>query len=410
MKYLNYIILALLVVFCTSCQKSTEPIENDKPPPGLQKDIPWPSLADSPWPMHHGDPQSTGRSKYPGPMAGTIDWYVDSLYTYSGVSIGADKTIYFVSAGPPLLKGLFAVRPDGSTKWIIEEVASKFSETTPLVASDGTIYAAANTLYAINPDGMIKWKFNQPITIWQEGINIGLDGTVYFVSGSIVSIPAINAVNPDGSLKWKLEYPDLNASASSGIAFSPDGKTIYLPCTGPSLIAVDVENQNIKWIFGESWLLGTVTVDCQGHIYFQSQVDSINSGKASLFCLNPDGSVRWSFAHNNPRFRPTSCAEGTIDKNGNYYFAFDTLYSVDYDGNLRWKLGLADFSGGPLVCDINGNVYLPFGSSGYLAVSSDGDIIWQLYIDGWNGMSIALGLDQRMYIPTWKSEYVYSIK
>ncbi len=88
MKRLNYILLALLVVFCTNCERSTEPIENDKPPPGFQEDIPWPSLADSPWQMYHGDPQSTGRSKYPGPISGTIDWFVDSLYTYSGISIG----------------------------------------------------------------------------------------------------------------------------------------------------------------------------------------------------------------------------------------------------------------------------------------------------------------------------------
>jgi hypothetical protein len=32
-----------------------------------QVDIPWPSLADSPWPTTRGDAQATGRSKYIGP-------------------------------------------------------------------------------------------------------------------------------------------------------------------------------------------------------------------------------------------------------------------------------------------------------------------------------------------------------
>jgi hypothetical protein len=404
--------MTIPAIFFMQCEKSTEPIEKETSIRGYQTEIPWPSLADSPWPMHHGDPQSTARSKYPGPMVGTIDWYIDSLYTYTGVSIGADNTIYFVSAGwPPLLNGLFAVRPDGRTKWMIEGFSSGWSQTTPLVASDGTIYAAAINLYAISPDGKIKWEYDPPNgALWQQGINIGLDGTIYFVCGSNESIPTIYALNPDGSLKWMLEYTYLNWSESTSITFSPDGKTIYLPCWGSSLIAVDVESQSVKWTFGDSYLRGTVTVDCQGHIYLPSRIDSINSGKTSIFSLYPDGSVRWSFPFNYTSVRQELYAGGTIDKNGNYYFAFDTLYSVDYDGNLRWKLGTKEWFGSPIVCDINGDLYLPFGPWGYVAVSSEGDIIWQLEELGFNGLSIAIGIDQRLYIPTWKSDFVYAIK
>ena len=383
MKCFGYVLLALLVMFCTSCQKSTEPIENDKLPPGYQEDIPWPSLADSPWPMNHGDPQSTGRSKYPGPMAGIIEWSIDSLDVTCGVSIGYDQTVYFNSAG--LLIGLFAANPDGSIKWRLEEVITNAEvSTTPLVAADETIYTGGGTLgrlFSVNSNGTIKWEFKTEGFVYLVGMNIGLDGTIYFVSGWQGGVPILYAVNPDGSLKWSLENPDFNYSGRSGISFSPDGKTLYLPGTGPSVFAIDVENQHIKWTFGEIWLSGSVLEDSEGHLYFQSQVDSINSGKASLFSLNPDGSVRWSFAHDNPRFSIHSHISGTMDKNGNYYFALDTLYSVDYRGNLRWKLGLENVSGEPLTCDINGVVYVPLwiGIS-MAAVSSEGDTlkIWEV--------------------------------
>ena len=78
----------LFLISWSSCRKSTEPIGTEKPPPGFQENIPWPSLADSPWPMADHDPQSTGRSNLKGPITNTIDWeYSDRLDLYSGFSV-----------------------------------------------------------------------------------------------------------------------------------------------------------------------------------------------------------------------------------------------------------------------------------------------------------------------------------
>lgn len=415
MKCLGYVLLALFVMFCTNCQKSTEPGENDKPPPGYQEDILWPSLADSPWPMYHGDPQSTGRSKFPGPMAGVIEWTIDSLDVVSGVSIGYDQTVHFNSSG--YRYGLIAANPDGSIKWNLEEVISNTEvATTPMISADGTIYIGGglqNRLFAVNSDGTLKWEFETNGFVYHVGMNIGLDGTIYFVSGSWQDVvPTLYAVNPDGTLKWTLQNPDFNYSVRIGISFSPDGKTLYLPGIGPSVFAINVESQSIKWTFGEILIHGSVLVDSEGHLYFQSQVESINSGKASLFCLNPDGSIRWSFAHDNPEFSFALMADGTMDKNGNYYFALDTLYSLDYSGNLRWKLGLERESNEPLTCDINGVVYLPLRVGNAMsAVSSEGEMIWQidLPITVTMGQSPALGSDQRMFLASFKNQFVYAI-
>jgi outer membrane protein assembly factor BamB len=407
------------MMFFTCCKKSTEPIGNDKPPPGYQEDIPWPSLADSPWPMYHGDPQSTGRSKYPGPIAGVIEWTMDSLWVKSGVSIGYDHTIHFNSGG--IIHGLIAANPDGSIKWNLGEVVTnKDAVSTPLVASDGTIYIGSglgDKLYAVNSDGTLKWELSIGGNVFTVGMNIGLDGKIYTISGLdfFEGIPALNAINPDGSLDWRMENPDFNYDLDKriGLSFSPDGKTLFVPGKGPSVFAIDVESQTIKWTFGEIGIRGSVLVDSQGHLYFQSQTESINGGKVSLFCLNPDGSVRWSFAHDNPNFSKWHMADGTMDKDGNYYFALDTLYSLDYDGNLRWKLGFERESGEPLTCDINGTVYLPLRVGAYMAaVSSEGDIIWQVDFtdNALMGQSPAIGNDQRMYVASYDREFVYAIR
>lgn len=39
-----------------------------------QVKIPWPSLADSPWPILRGDMQGTGRSEYIGPRTNNVIW------------------------------------------------------------------------------------------------------------------------------------------------------------------------------------------------------------------------------------------------------------------------------------------------------------------------------------------------
>lgn len=58
-----FILLGVITVFLFNrCDKSVDPVIDSSIVP--QYDIVWESLADSPWPMFHHDPQSTGRSKY----------------------------------------------------------------------------------------------------------------------------------------------------------------------------------------------------------------------------------------------------------------------------------------------------------------------------------------------------------
>ena len=410
MKYFYFLLLTFLFSITGCKDEGTKPQEFS---PGYQQDIPWPSLADSPWPMNHHDPQSTGRSKYAGPISGIINWEIDSVYMKSGISIGPDSTIYFVSI---IRKGLFAVRPDGSIKWILKDVVDNSEVyTTPLIARDGTIYIGGGLngkLYAVNPDGKIKWELQTPAFIYHVGLNIGKDGTIYLLSGSPQTTAKLIAISPNGTIDWYFENPNINYGSSGGTAISPDGKTIYIPGIGPSLFAVDLETHLLKWSFGQSRYQSIPTVNSEGDIYLLAKSDTVNSGKTSLYCLYPDGTIKWSFIHQ--QFINAVFLEGTLDKYGNFYFASDTLFSLDYNGKLRWKLSLNNGSGGFLINDVNGNIYLNVDFSyplKYYAVDNNGNLLWIADLGNqFGGFSSAIGTNKIIYIPTLKSEKVFSIK
>jgi hypothetical protein len=412
-------LLVFLVMFYTSCEKSTNPTDNDKPPPGFQEDIPWPSLADSPWPMYHGDPQSSGRSILSGPMTGEIEWVIDSVYIKSGTSVGPDSTIYFINLVPPTPSGLIAVNPNGSIKWINEEVVTNPDvHTTPLITADNNIIIGGGqdrTIYALNSDGLVKWKYVADSHIYFGGLNIDLNGNIYFVARD----QNLYVISKNGTLITKIYNPDFVWAEYAGTGFSPDGSTIYVPGYGPTVFAVDVKTYIIKWSFGEVRLWGSPVVNSQGHIYIHSKLEDLNEGKASLYCINADGTIRWSYPHNNPFFdEPISYLEGTIDKMGNYYFGFDSLYSVDFNGKLNWKISLNGYLEFPLVSDNNSNIYykLDDRKGGYINrfVSTDmsGNSNWQINIDPgqFGGYSPAIGFNQELYIPTYKSTLFYRIK
>ncbi|MBU1096643.1 MAG: PQQ-binding-like beta-propeller repeat protein [Bacteroidetes bacterium] len=411
-----YFILSTLYLFSCGPNEPGDPPEL-VPIPGYQHDIPWPSLADSPWPMEHGNPQSTGRSKYPGPDIGEIEFQLKGVNITSGISIGADSTIYFLSNYPN--NGLYAVSPTGKIKWINREIVNNQDMVaTPIISSTGTIYITggeSNNLYAINSSGTVKWIYNANNSIYFRGISIGIDGTIYFVDRT----QFLYAINDYGELKWKIYNENFGYGFTSGIVFSTDGSTLYVTGRNPTLFAIDIMSHEITWSFGNFYGNSLPIINSQNLIYIHSIVDSINGGTASLFCLNPNGSIKWSYPHGNKHFfEPNSYYEGTIDNYGNYYFTFDSLYSIDYDGMLRWKTNLKGYHQSPLVCDKNNNIYLSIEDENrisidrYVSIDFMGNIRWILNSppDLENGFSPAIGFNNDIYFPPYKSNSLIKIK
>src|SRR3990172_9720299 len=193
-----------LLLLIMSCKDN--PTDSGEPPkpPGYQEDIPWPSLADSPWPMSHGNPQLNGRATTIGPKLGVLDWKTEFSTTEplgdTFLSpILRDSTVYFVSYKDvgENESHLYALNINsGIIEWSFQ--LENFKNTSPpITVTNNTIYVADwnSNLYAVSKSGEQLWKVVLPSPI-RSSMNIGKDGTLYGFAGSGV----VYAIK-DGTIK-----------------------------------------------------------------------------------------------------------------------------------------------------------------------------------------------------------------
>ena len=374
----------------------------------IQTDIEWPTLANSDWPMIKHDPQFTGRSPYKGPQSPTIIWTVDMKDgIFSGPIIGVDDNLYFGSYfQDPLLQGVsdyfYCYSPEGNFKWVYKLGTSRPPQSGILIDSSNTIYFGSldKNFYAINPDGTLKWKYETSNLIVELAMpNIDKEGRIYITN----YLGELYAFNPDGTLNWSVKYE--NGFFQNSPVFSPDGNTIYIAGRDSNIFALNLDS-TLKWKFSVTATDKAPLVDSNGYIYFDSGYN--------LYCLLPDGSVRWIFND----FVMGSFSMPTIDKNGNIYaIGFELtsqgvenlLISVNYDGNLNWKYNFdfiePDDYWQPLICDNEGTVYVgsTFGHY-YYAISSDGQLKWKLPLNDYQVDNTgAISKDGTLYLGVHKS-------
>ncbi len=405
----------LLLLLILSCKES--PITPNEPikPPGYQEDVPWPSLADSPWPTNHGDMQRTGRSKYSGPQQGVIYARVPVSATemQTGIAFGNDSVFYFGTSYPGKL---VAAKLDGSILWEFRSGAMEFM-TTPLIDASGTIYVSDGVfIYAVNPDSSLKWKLKTTQDVRNIGLTLGKDGTLYAIENGSV----LDAIKTDGTFLWQIQDNSFGVGSRINLVFSPDGNTLYIPgnrigSEKITLLAFDLKSKTVKWKFGSELLENGPMVDSQGNIYVLVNDDTLDHSIANFYCIDPSGNVKWKYQSYGSYLY---LIDPTIDKNGNIYFATDSLYALAYNGSLRWKMDLDNsYNYSPLVCDNLGNIYIGMNVDLYsgtlMSVSKDGLIKWTIPVnDAWSlgGYSPAITKNGVIVYPTSKSQNLYLIK
>lgn len=400
--------IKLLLITCPILFSSFECSDSITNPPeyseGYQFDIPWPSLADSPWPMYRGNPQSTGRSKENLNIQGILEWeYINpGGQLNSSIVINKDSNIYVpFYYGSGNWGGVHVIGKDGNLEYKVD--TNYFCGTTPIVAADGSFYnwSQSHGITCYNPDKTLKWFYPINSTARTSNLNIGLDGTIYFLDSH-----TLYALGKNGVLKWSLYDERFSMWPYAITTFSPDGKTLYVPgeLNEAAIHAVDISNRGIKWSFGQGNFEWNV-VDSYGNIYVSTKVDSINSGRVGLFAINSDGTIRW-YNENKP------VKQITIDRYGNTYFIADSLYSLDYSGKLRWKREYLPISA-PLTCDNSGNVYIIYlitiNEFHLMKINDNGETIFDITLNKDSGDSPALG-NNRIFIPSGKKDVIYSIK
>jgi outer membrane protein assembly factor BamB len=153
---------------------------------------------------------------------GSIKWRYPSAASFrSSPAIGSDGTIYFVNYDYHLV----ALNPDGTLKWSSPDSLGQFSvELSPVIGSEGTIYCGGYlNFFAINPDGTVKWGI---IAGSSTTPLIASDETIYF-GGNVDNADGLYALNLDGTVKWA--YLIKNSWVTNSPTIGVDG-TIYFGC------------------------------------------------------------------------------------------------------------------------------------------------------------------------------------
>lgn len=317
-----------------------------------QEQIYWPSLADSPWPMHMHDPQHTGRSQYSGPAEGIVEWTLDL-----GKEVFANPIIDV--SGNIIVSGemfdkvtVYSITPSGTINWS-KRFNDAHESSSALATPDSLIYLNIGTdLTQMDLNGNVNWQYPfKRAEIYESRLtpNISMDGKHIFVSGYD---SALYAINKDGTLHWK--YSVAPHPSYGEATLSPDGETIYFTSQARALHAVNRDGTE-KWqvVLSSVTSSGNVVspiVDNQGRIYLYSY--------QTLYCINPDGTIEWE--NEELEYFGIGANGCTISSNGTINVAMlNSFYAFDFSGELLWKrLDLDDLFANLPVVDIDSNVHL----------------------------------------------------
>jgi len=373
-----FLLSSFILSFIISCD-STDPKPPEKPP-GYQEDIPWPSLADSPWPIYRGDPQNTNRSKF-NSVKGLLDWKIDSIYIWSGITLDENDNLYFVGQS-----GLYSYNPDGSLRWIYEYQTTD-GEPTPLITSTGKVICAKTRfpgpyIYALDLDGNFLWRIDG-YSLVNESFTISKDGLLYGIVFDEEFV--LIEIDLEGTITWR-SAANLFSPGIRSLAFSPDGEILYCS-TGfqnEKLIAFSIRSKNIVWEYNGNVRFG-VSVNNSGELFFHS-FDSIN--EVNLVALNSDGTEKWkkdiSVNSDYEAFKGVA-----IDYFGNIYSKSEDTENPDgsiakftSEGSIEWIKNAVGFRD-RITIDRNCNIYFTqslFPEVNVSSLKSSGDLIWSVKI------------------------------
>ena len=400
----NFLLLILFanLLLLTACEDEvTQPTPK---PPGYQEDIPWPSLANSPWPIYRADPQNTGRSKYIGPGIGEIIKEIKAVNLESCPIISNDSLLLFATSWPC---SLFAYKNYDS---LYSELIGFDDHTTPVIDNQNNLYIFSEPdLIKINSTGEILWSVNLNVGTLSASLNMDKAGNIYLIGDDY----SIKSISNDGVLNWSYNENRLMKNTFHSPAFSPDGNTFYLQGETVSLIAFDINTKTIKWEFGNTALKSGPIVDSDGNCYIIPSNQGIDT--LILYSIDKLGGVRWQYPFYFKNGFNTE--EPALDINGNIIFGFrDTLYSVNYNGDLNWKTYIeANISSSSMIVDKVGNIFFTSitntGINSIHCFNSRGISLWKIPIDNQYLLyPPILNNDNKLIVPSFRSNYIYVIR
>jgi outer membrane protein assembly factor BamB len=265
----------------------------------------------------------------------------------TGMAIDGRGAIYAAS------NGLFAFTWERDLKWHIWPGPPGQGRTSaPALGASGQIYVLhGNNLLSLTSDGRIEWAREIPSPHREFSPVVARNGTVYAAGYDFTHrkepFSVLYAFGPDGSLKWTFATEYFLAPP----ALDEEG-TIYF--TGPrGLHAVDADGK-LKWLFdGQGWWSRSTPAVSSDHVvYFGLD--------RWLFAVGPDGKFKWRFETNRD-----VASSPAIDAEGNIWFGScdRRLYCVDRHGTLVGNWPTQGLACATPIIDRSGIIYLRDGRS-----------------------------------------------
>ncbi len=304
---------------------------------------------------------------------GRLKWTFDSgCLSESTPVLGSDGTIYanLRTLGEVSYGVLYAVRSDGSPGWTFQTKESSYY--SPVIGNDGAVYISVDyTLFAVK-EGEELWRFNSNGGCFLAPA-VGMDGTVY----AVTTTGTIIALYPDGVEKWRYEQagymyfpPVVGADGNLYLAIDKDD-IYYIQAIHP--------NGTEAWLYDAgAWFRSSPEVDSGGTIYIWTKDNSLNA-------INPDGFLKWKYTAGEytgggPSFGP----DGKI-----YFSAGDQITALTPDGSEIWRSWVNGSVMDRPVLGADSTLY--FTANGYYwgydysvigALNQDGTLHWTYRIPG----------------------------
>ncbi len=208
---------------------------------------------------------------------------------FSDPVIGEDGSIYITAFGDKSI--IYAINPNGTLKWKLDEETRNASIIGPVLGSDDTVYFVydtpyTSTLYALNPsDGSLKWKYDiqkKPYTFAEYPV-VDKDGTIYVSTDQ----DCLYAIASDGTLKWKANITGYSGPPTIGL----DG-TLYLTHYQFTdhriyLYVIDSKNGNVLW----KHFIGGNLSDPRSKVYVGKDNTVYVSSKDTIYAFNKHGKL-----------------------------------------------------------------------------------------------------------------------
>jgi len=315
--------------------------------------------------------------------SGTLRWAVQVGLgggNIGPIAVGVDGTIYVagsvtVAPGPASTEAVFALNPNGSTKWVFDDTGQEQLIAGPNVGPDGNIYAVMEGFdgigfFSLTLAGTLRFavdagKFSDQGSLGEEIVFGG--GKAHFAFDN----SGLWAYGLDGNLRWGAE---LNGTQDFAPAIGPNGNVVVRDgVTGGLTLKSSSPAGRLNWTFAEQFgnAQGRPDVGPDNTVYVARNL-------SDLVALNPDGTRRWRHDGTEIFFDPVASPTNAIVFTGGRVTYGEPGFFMGFDlaGSPLWRVDLPDEPGfepyGQLV-PISWPVFAADGNTAYTVTDVAGD-------------------------------------